>query len=132
MRLSIIAAMVFVLAGAAQAQDSTSEPPKRIRSILLSGADKCPPSSADEIIVCSTLEEPFRIPKNLREVRIRPQNQSWAVRAAALDEVGRRSSGLPDSCSPVGTGGQTGCTAELLRQWRAERRAARQEAAGIP
>lgn len=140
MRYAIIAAGVLGagvlgagLCGAARAQDgATSEPPKRIRSILLNGADKCPPSTNDEIVVCSSLEDPFRIPKNLRETRIRPQYQSWAVRAAALDEAGRRSSGLPDSCSPIGTGGQTGCTAELIRQWRAERRAAKQEAANAP
>jgi hypothetical protein len=38
------------------------------------------------------------------------QNQSWVNRAATIDQVGRVAGGIPDTCSPVGTGGQSGCS----------------------
>ncbi|MFA5989192.1 MAG: hypothetical protein WC803_06240 [Sphingomonas sp.] len=133
MRPMLIAAMLLSLsvAGIAAAQES-SEPPKRIRSILLGDNEKCPQSTADEIIVCGRQDEPYRIPKQLRKTPEPRQSQSWTARVAALDEVSRKSSGLPDSCSAVGTGGQTGCTALLLRQWRAERAAAKKDAETLP
>ena len=47
--------------------------------------------------------------------------------AARLDEVSRTAGGLPDTCSPVGTGGQTGCSMMWNRNWAAERRAIQQQ-----
>ncbi|WP_334004542.1 hypothetical protein [Sphingomonas aerolata] len=85
---------------------------------------KCPTSTNGEIVVCSTLDQPYRIPKELRDTApIAAQNQSWVNRAATVDQVGRVAGGLPDTCSPVGTGGQSGCALARARAYSAERRA---------
>ena len=116
---------------AAQAEKST--PPARIRSILLEPGKKCPESTAEEVIVCSPIDQPYRIPKELRNDRpIPPVNQSWAARAATIDQVGRTAGGLPNTCSAVGTGGQTGCTQQLIQQWLAERAQQRREGPKAP
>lgn len=84
------------------------------------------------MVVCHTLEEPFRIPKALRQSKIAEATQSWVNRVAEMDEVGRVAGGLPDTCSPVGTGGQTGCMQAMMRSWAAERRALAHDQAVIP
>ena len=115
-------------AGARQAQ--SGQPPKRIRSITLTGTERCPaPTNPDEeIVVCARQGEPYRIPKELRDTDPIPaQNQSWVNRAATMDEVGRRAGGLPDTCSPVGTGGQSGCAKVRAEQYAAEKNASARE-----
>ncbi len=136
-RLTLIAALLATpalasaqTAPAAQEQgqeqgSATGQPPQRIRSVTLGAGQKCPASSTGEIVVCSTLDQPYRIPKELRDDGpIAAQNQSWVNRAATADEVGRVAGGLPDTCSPVGTGGQSGCSQMRARAFAAERRAA--------
>ena len=136
-RLTLIAALLATpalasaqTAPAAQEQrqeqgSETGQPPQRIRSVTLGAGQKCPASSTGEIVVCSTLDQPYRIPKELRDDGpIAAQNQSWVNRAATADEVGRVAGGLPDTCSPVGTGGQSGCSQMRARAFAAERRAA--------
>ena len=117
-RFVILAALAAMPAMAQQ----SSTPPNRIRSVVIVGDEKCPDPVGDEVVVCSRPgDEPYRIPKEFREEGpIAPANQSWARRVELIDEVNR--SGMPNSCSTVGTGGQTGCTALMLRQWRAEQR----------
>lgn len=115
-------------AGARQAQ--SGQPPKRIRSITLTGTERCPaPANPDEeIVVCARQGEPYRIPKELRDTDPIPaQNQSWVNRAATMDEVGRRAGGLPDTCSPTGTGGQSGCAKLRAEQYAAERKSSARE-----
>ncbi|HIV78959.1 hypothetical protein [uncultured Sphingomonas sp.] len=112
-----------------EAQASTGQPPKRVRNVTLTGDQKCPPSTADEIVVCGRDDEPYRIPKALRDDKPIPaQNQSWVNRAATIDQVGRVAGGIPDTCSPVGTGGQSGCSIMWNQQYQADRRARRAEA----
>ena len=116
-------------------QAESGKPPKRIRSVTLTGTERCPQSTNpdDEIVVCARVGEPYRIPKELRDERpISAQNQSWVNRAALADDVGRRAAGLPDTCSPTGSGGQTGCAKLRAEQYAAEKAAARREAAVIP
>lgn len=109
-----------------QQQAESGQPPKRIRDITLTAGQPCPPAAPGEVVVCRRLDDPYRIPKPLRDQHpIAPQNQSWVNRAATMDEVGRKAGGLPDTCSPIGSGGQTGCTAEMLRRWTAEQKAKR-------
>jgi len=86
----------------------------------------------NEIVVCVRrgAEEQFRVPKELRELQVTPENESWAVRATGTvnEGVGVNSIG---SCSAVGAGGATGCFAQRVRENRAanaDRR--RQEEAG--
>jgi hypothetical protein len=100
--------------------------------VLLFGDDKCPPPvSSDEIVVCANGgESRFRIPKNLREHPYTPSGVAWGRRAEIIEDVNRV--GLPNSCSPVGTGGQTGCTAQMLREWAEEQIAKKDAQAKVP
>jgi hypothetical protein len=94
----------------------------RAISIVVYGDDPCPKSTEDEIVVCARRpeEERYRIPKELRKAPEEVTARAWGDRAIALDEISR--SGMPNSCSPVGSGGQTGCVEMLMRQWHAARR----------
>ncbi len=124
-----------LLATPAFAQDKPQDPPKRVRSILLYDKDECPkPTDPDEIVVCANVgESPYRIPKPLREHKIdEAGNQPWANRMETVEDVSRTAAGMPNSCSTVGTGGQTGCTRKMLQQWYQERLDARARAARIP
>ncbi|OYY68982.1 hypothetical protein [Sphingomonas sp. 28-63-12] len=124
-RLVAFAALLALPVTAVVAQDApiAGQPPAKIRSITLTPGDKCPESANGEIVVCQTLEEPYRIPKSLRKLAPSAANLAWGSRVEGLDEVGREGGGLPNTCSPTGSGGQTGCTQQLIDKWQAERRA---------
>ncbi|MEA3054532.1 MAG: hypothetical protein QOG72_3435 [Sphingomonadales bacterium] len=97
---------------------------ERVRRLVVYGRDPCPrATSGDEIVVCARrLEtERYRIPKELRDEASAddPESTSWAVRAEALEYVGR--TGI-QSCSTVGPGGVSGCWNEMVRAWRKDRR----------
>lgn len=94
----------------------------RTISIVVYGDDPCPKSTEDEIVVCARRpeEERYRIPKELRKAPEEVTARAWGDRAIALDAISR--AGMPNSCSPVGSGGQTGCVEMLMRQWHAARR----------
>ncbi|MCW6531806.1 MULTISPECIES: hypothetical protein [Sphingomonas] len=121
-----------------EAQAETGQPPKRIRSVTLSGTEKCPPSTSTEVVVCNRIDpnEQYRVPKELRRPpEVPAKNQSWVNRAQQQDEVGRTAGGLPNTCSAVGTGGQSGCAQMNARQWYLERQAikrAQQEGTNPP
>ena len=97
--------------------------PEKISTLVVYGDDPCPRSKDDEIVVCARQPESerYRIPKELRGKKKEQVTQSWVERARTLDMVSRK--GTPDSCSPVGTGGQTGCMRQFLERARAEREA---------
>ena len=123
-------AAIVPAAAMAQSQAESGQPPQRIRQVTLTGDEKCPTAASDEIVVCSRLnpDEQFRVPKELRRPpEVPAQNQSWVNRAAAVDRVGRVAGGLPNTCSPIGAGGQTGCGVAAGQAWAAERRQARRE-----
>ncbi|WP_230481792.1 hypothetical protein [Sphingomonas sp. Leaf21] len=133
-RAALIAALLltpgaaFAQQGAQDQQAATGQPPKRVRQVTLIGDQKCPESTAEEVVVCGRDDEPYRIPKPLRDDKpIAAQNQSWVNRAATMDQVGRVAGGIPDTCSPVGTGGQSGCSIQWNQQYAADRRARRAE-----
>ena len=121
----------FVLAAALVAAPTlaaaqSNAPPQRIRSVTITRGQRCPPSQPGEVVVCRTEDEPYRIPAPLRnDGPVAAANQSWVNRAATVDQTSRVAGGLPDTCSPVGTGGQTGCAQAYAQQWAAEKRAAR-------
>jgi hypothetical protein len=127
-------ALALGTAGATVADDTppVSDPPQRVRSVSLSPGQTCPKAAKDEVVVCATLDEPYRIPKALRKSEITAANQSWVNRAALMDDAGRVAAGLPDTCSVVGTGGQSGCMQSTMRAWSAERRQMAKDAAAIP
>ena len=126
-RTALAAITLLAIPVGAIAQDKqaeTGQPPKRIRSVTITPTEKCPPSTGDEIVVCTKVEDPYRIPKELRGAGpIPPKNQAWTNRVAADDQTGREAAGLPNTCSPVGSGGQTGCSQSAARAWAAEKRA---------
>ena len=133
MRVLVVAALLA--SGAASAQQSAQQggdAPQRIRSVTLQPGEQCPPSSGDEVVVCYQGGNPYRIPPALRREVIPPANQSWVNRAAALDQTGRVAGGLPDTCSPVGNGGQTGCFQQRAQAYAAERRAQQRAEEGVP
>ena len=128
-------AALFLLPGVASAQDQQAEsgrPPQRIRNVTLTGAESCPKPVDGEVVVCSTLEEPYRIPKSLRESKKSAATNSWVNRAATMDEIGREAGGLPDTCSPVGSGGQTGCALRMNQQFAAERAEKKRQESVVP
>lgn len=116
-------ALFGAVGGAAGAR---SEAPEREARLIVYGDDPCPSSSDDEIVVCARRpeDERYRIPARLR--RGEPLETSWASRVEALDDAARDM--RPNSCSPVGSFGQSGCTQQLIRQWQADRRARARDA----
>jgi hypothetical protein len=128
----LVAAALLASPAVAQNQDKSTpqDPPKRVRSILLYGDEKCPTAQdPDEIVVCASGgDSPYRIPKRFRdEPKEDAKSQAWTNRMEYVEQVNR--AGLPNSCSPVGTGGQTGCTRQFLQQWYQERLDAKAKAA---
>ena len=116
-------ASLAALLGAAPASAQDGETPRRESVLVVYGDDSCPPSTENEVVVCARRPETerYRIPAPLR--RSSQPEQSWASRVESLEEASRDS--RPGSCSVVGTYGQSGCTAAMIRQWYAERRARR-------
>jgi len=93
-------------------------------SILVTyGKDDCPESRDGEIVVCARQpeEERYRIPKTVRdrEKEEEAQSTSWTAQFQNHEDQSRL--GRPNSCSPVGTNGFTGCQAAILRDWFAQR-----------
>lgn len=135
LRSVLVALLLSAPAVAAAQQSATGQPPQRIRNVTLTGDQKCPPSTSAEIVVCSRInpDEQYRIPKELRNTaEPAPQNQSWVNRTAAAEQVSRVAGGLPDTCSPVGTGGQSGCAQAIARAYAAEKRAAEKNDSMVP
>jgi hypothetical protein len=118
-----------VLPSAAVAAEET---PQRSSTLVVYGDDRCPASSSEEVVVCARKpeNERYRIPKELRERQRLPGGIAWGSQVAAMEEATRFT--RPGSCSVVGSGGQTGCFADSIRQWAADRRARKAEAQAIP
>ncbi len=117
---STLAAAAVLVAGLtaietpAAAQNSVSE-------IIVFGADPCPRSTDDQVVVCARKPESerYRIPEKLRATGTPQQRDSWANKAKVLETVG--DTGI-NSCSPVGPGGFTGCLTRVIKEARDQRR----------
>jgi hypothetical protein len=115
---------------------NAAEPPvkdaDKVTTLVVYGDDPCPRSSDEEIVVCAREPESerYRIPKRLRRAKPDAAERSWGDRVQVLEMVGRQ--GTPNSCSPIGSNGQTGCMAQFMRQAREERRKAETEGSQIP
>jgi hypothetical protein len=96
-----------------------SEAGDRVNQVIIFGNDECPRSSENVITVCARLDESerFRIPPRLRESSS-PENEAWSQRARSLETVG---SFGPLTCTPVGAGGDLGCTPALIQRAYEER-----------
>jgi hypothetical protein len=110
------AALVATLASPAAAQGA-DEP--KVNQLIIYGDDKCPPSTENEITVCARLDENvrYRIPEDLRQSDS-PDNVAWANRVKSFEAVGKFG---PLSCTPVGAGGEFGCTEKMIEQAYAEK-----------
>ncbi|MDR6787838.1 hypothetical protein J2Y58_001190 [Sphingomonas sp. BE138] len=101
--------------------------------IVLYGNERCPTDNAgNEVVVCTRrpAEEQFRIPKELRNFEITPENETWAAKVQANSDVGVVGVG---SCSTVGAASATGCIAQNATRWKKERRAAaKQDTPDLP
>lgn len=115
----VLAGFGGVAAAPAVAQ-GVSTPP-----LVIYGKQKCPTDAdGNEIVVCVRRApgEQFRIPKELRELKVTPENESWAAKSAANDRVGATGIG---SCSNVGAGGGMGCAAQAGRFYKREKQDAK-------
>lgn len=88
--------------------------------LVIYGDDKCPTNAdGEEVVICvrRPAEERFRIPKELRDQQVAPQNESWAVRQQGAMTVGDTGIG---SCTAVGPGGGIGCSSREIQAGKAE------------
>jgi hypothetical protein len=102
--------------------------------VVLYGNERCPTDpDGNEVVVCvrRSAQEQFRVPKELRDFQITPQNESWAARAQATTDTGVGVNSI-GSCSVVGAGGQTGCFAQRVRESKREDAARDADAARVP
>lgn len=132
-RFPVLLAAAAFATGTAFAQPAAEEAaPDKVSTLIVYGEDPCPQGSGNEIIVCGREPESerYRVPKRFRGKKAEPAQQAWSNTVRQLEYVSRI--GTPNSCSPVGSGGATGCYQQLLRQARDEREQARREAADIP
>jgi len=100
--------------------------------LVIYGNQKCPTDSQGrEIVVCKRrdADEQFRIPKELREVEVSPENESWGVRSQ--ESLAAGSSGI-GSCSVSGAGSDTGCFAKQAQAWKREKQLREKRQADIP
>ena len=107
-------AAIGALSAPAAAQDEA-----RVNQLIIYGDDECPQSSEGEITVCARLDESerYRIPESLRQSED-PANESWASRVKSFEAVGDFG---PLSCTPIGAGGELGCTAKMIEAAYEER-----------
>ena len=127
---NLLAALIVAL-NAAPAAAQAPAAVTRESTIIVYGDDPCPqPANENEAVVCARRpeEERYRIPRPIRERQ--PIEESWGSRVASLEDESRPM--RPGSCSVVGSGGQTGCTQSMIRQWFLERAARRAAEAGLP
>lgn len=117
---SILMMIPLALAAATPAH-AQEEPGEKVNQLIVFGDDACPPSTDTQITVCARKAESerFRIPAPLRDNPNASVNQSWTERVKAYETVG--ASGIA-SCSPVGSGGASGCVGKLIRAAYAERK----------
>ena len=122
---AVFGAMVMVAPFPAFAQDvrTPSAPGEKVNQLIVYGDDACPPSTDEQITVCARKDEGerFRIPAPLRDNPNASVNQGWTERVKAYETVG--ASGV-NSCSPVGSGGASGCMAKLINTAYAEKKQA--------
>lgn len=118
-RLFVFASASAALAALSAPASAQSEPGDKVNTVIVYGDDECPQSSDDQIVVCARLEESerFRIPERLRQSND-PENEPWASRVRAYETVGQFGA---LSCSPVGSGGELGCTAQMIENAYRER-----------
>jgi len=120
-----------LIGGMAAAPASAQNAPQN-GVLVIYGDQKCPTdSNGREIVVCQRRDagEQFRIPKELRQLEITPENESWTARSQDVLDAGGSGIG---SCSVSGAGGDTGCFAKQAQAWKREKQRRQEEQANIP
>ena len=94
---------------------------EKVNQLIVFGNDPCPASTDNEITVCARKDEGerFRIPEPLRDDPNKISNQAWTQKVKAYETVGAFGT---NSCSPIGSGGDTGCLARLINNAYAEKK----------
>jgi hypothetical protein len=121
-----VAAAALALGFAAAPALAQTAANDRVNEIIVYGTDPCPRSTDDEVVVCKRVgeEERYRIPERLREGGTLQERTAWAKKVRSIERVGRTG---PQSCSPVGPAGYTGCMEQMIRDAREESDEARQQ-----
>ena len=120
MKLALAAGIAIGLLAIAAPGSAQNAPQNGV--LVIYGEQKCPTTQdGDEVVVCvrRKASEQFRIPKELRELEVTPENESWAARVVANDNAGASGIG---SCSTVGPGGASGCFNQQDGQYRANKK----------
>ncbi len=128
----LLAGAATIAAFAVPAFNAPADAQVQNGTLVIYGNDRCPTNAdGEEIVVCvrRSERERFRIPKELRDVEVTADKESWAVRADSALTAGATGVG---SCSTVGAGGQSGCFVQRANTARAESRARRAAEAGVP
>jgi hypothetical protein len=102
--------------------------------LTLFGNERCPTNqNGEEIVVCvrRSAQEQYRVPKELREFVVTPENASWATKAQATLDAGSGVNTI-GSCSAVGAGGATGCFGQRVRESRLENKTRAAEVPVLP
>lgn len=110
----LLAALATAPAGAEVTQGA---PASRLSTLVVYGNDPCPKSSEDEVVVCARQPESerYRIPRKLRKQEYNAaRDGSWAGTAKVLENVNQQ--GIPNSCNPIGSFGQSGCFQKFLQE----------------
>lgn len=96
--------------------------------LTLYGNQQCPTDhNGNEVVVCVRrgASEQFRIPKELRDFKVTPQNESWAKNQVVTLAAGQQGMG---TCSVGTLGSETGCLAQQARASKADNAARKKEA----
>ena len=102
--------------------------------LVLYGNERCPTDNeGNEVIVCDrrSAAEQFRVPKELREFQVTPENQSWARQAQGTLAAGEGTNSI-GTCSTVGVGGASGCFLQQSRNNRATNQARTAQERAVP
>jgi hypothetical protein len=121
-----------IIGGLAAAAPASAQNAVENGVLVIYGNQKCPTdSSGREIVICKRRDaaEQFRIPKELRELEVTPENESWTARSQ--DTLNAGSSGI-GSCTVSGAGGDTGCFSKQAQAWKQEKKRRQAEQADIP
>ncbi|GAA0736038.1 hypothetical protein [Sphingomonas japonica] len=125
--VAIAALAVPMLPAPAAAQNAVQD-----GVLVIYGQDRCPTNAdGEEIVVCVRRGEAerFRIPQELRQLEVTPQNEAWAERVESTFDAGDSGIG---SCSAVGVGGASGCFGQAAARNKALRKEAERDAANLP
>ena len=114
--LMLVSLPLTAHAQSVSAEGAISTANKRTRTVVVYGNDPCPTASnPDEIVVCARRpeEERFRIPPATRQ----PQPGDRATRSVSEERNALIdfTPGGTGTCTPVGPGGETGCTMKAIQ-----------------